>query len=179
MYALASQLHNLPVVSLQTGQAVGAVRRPIIESSNLEVMALYCQTDKSHNTDEVVLMRDIRQLASDCVIIDSVEEIEEVHEIVRLREVAEKDFNPLQKAVVNESGHRLGKVEDYTINIHSSMIQKLYVQQPLWRSILFSNLVIDRTQIIDVTPRHFMVRDASVKQLLPQHKSIPQGTKHN
>ena len=43
---------------------------------------------------------------------------------MRLRDVAERNFNPIGRMVVNESGQRLGKVEDYTINLKTSMLQK-------------------------------------------------------
>lgn len=86
----------------------------------------------------------------------------EYHEIVRLRDVFKQNYDPVGKAVVNESGQRLGKVENYTINLHTFMLQKLYVHQSLMKSLLFNNLVVDRTQIIDVTDKQITVRDASV-----------------
>jgi uncharacterized protein YrrD len=173
MYVLAHQLNNLPIMSLQSGTPVGTVLRPLINSANLEVMALYCTTQGERGRQRVVLMRDVRQFASDCVILDSVDDIEDASEIVRLRPAVEANFNPIGRLVVNESGHRLGKVEDYTVNLKTSMVQKLYVHQSLMRSILFNSLVVDRTQIIDVSPAKFTVRDAAAKEPLFSAKTIP------
>ncbi len=147
-------------MSLQTGQPIATVDRPVVNAANLEVMALLCRT--SRRRTNVILMRDIRQFANDCVIIDSFDDIEDAGEIVRLKEIMQRDFNPLDKLVANESGHKLGHVEDYTINLKSQMIQKLYVHQSLMKSILFNSLVIDRTQIIDISDKQFTVKDASV-----------------
>jgi uncharacterized protein YrrD len=179
MYILANQLTNLPVMSLQTGQAIAVVERPIVNAANLEVMALQCSTGRVRKQPSVILMRDIRQFADDCVIIDSFDDIEDADEIVRLRDVIAKQFDPLAKQVVNESGHKLGKVEDFTINLKTFMLQKLYVHQSLIRSILFNNLVIDRTQIIEINDKQFTVRDASVQepQLAPNATTQPHAPK--
>src|SRR5258708_6832804 len=106
MYVLASQLSGLPVISLQTGQAIAVAERPIINAANLESMALRCNLGGRRRQASVILLRDIRQFASDCIVIDSFDEIEDAGEIVRLRDVAERDFDPIGKLVVNESGHR-------------------------------------------------------------------------
>jgi uncharacterized protein YrrD len=177
MYILANQLQDLPVMSLQTGQAIAVAERPVINPFDLEVMALQCVIGRMRRGRGVILMRDIRQFSSDCVIIDSFDEIEDPDEIVRLRNVAERNFNPVGKLVVNESGQRLGKVEDYTINLKTFMLQKLYVHQSLMKSILFNSLVIDRTQIIEVTAKQFTVRDASVTEPSLTPQAVPHGTK--
>jgi sporulation protein YlmC with PRC-barrel domain len=162
MYLLANQLKDLPVMSLQTGQPIAVVKQPIISPSNLEIVALQCDIGRGgRRRTSVILLRDVRQFATDCVIIDSFDDIEDASEIVRLQAVMEHRFDPVGKQVVSESGQKLGKVEDYTINLKTYMLQKLYVHQSLMKSILFNNLVIDRTQIIDVSQKQFTVKDAA------------------
>ncbi|HUC86877.1 MAG TPA: hypothetical protein VMR75_00925 [Candidatus Saccharimonadales bacterium] len=164
MYILANQLTDLPIMSLQTGQAIAVVKQPIVNLATLEVMAIGCNVGRLRRHQGVILMRDIRQFASDCIIIDSFDEIENPDEIVRLREVMAHNFNPIDKLVVSASGQRLGRVEDYTINLKTYMLQKLYVHQSLMKSILFNNLVVDRTQIIDVSQQRFTVKDTEVRE---------------
>lgn len=161
MYVVASQLKNLPVLSLQTGQPLGTVVRPLVKRSSLEIAALICEATGIRRQTSVIMMRDVRQVAGDCIIIDSFEDIEDAREIVRLRDVVEDNFNPMGKLVVTEAKHQLGRVEDYTINLETYMLQKLYVQQSMLKSILFNSLVIDRTQITDIGPKQFTVRDAT------------------
>lgn len=165
MYILASQLKNLPVLSLQTGQPLATVVRPLIKRETLEIAAIECQVGRFRRQTSVIMMRDIRQIAGDCIVIDSFEDIEDASEIVRLRDIVEADFNPLGKLVINESQYQLGKVEDYTINLETYMLQKLYVQQSMLKSILFNSLVVDRTQIIDVDAKRFVVKDATEKKI--------------
>jgi hypothetical protein len=177
MYTLASQLVELPIMSLQLGLPIARPTSLIINPTTLEVMAMGCKPLQGNEDEGVVLLRDVRQFANDCIIIDGLDEIEQLDDIVRLRELGRHRFNPVDKLVVDESGQRLGKVEDYTINLKTFLVQKLYVHQSLMKSILFNNLVIDRTQIIDVTPKRFTVRDASTHQPLLQAKSLPHSPK--
>lgn len=173
MYVLASQLKNLPVMSIQTGQAIAHIEQPIINMANLEVMALNCNLGRSKPKEGVILLRDVRQFSGDCIIVDSFDDIEDPSEIVRLKAVVKAGFNPIGKNVVNESGDKLGKVEDYTINLKTFMIQKLYVHQSLVKSLLYNSLVIDRTQVIDITPKSITVKDARVKKGILERKAIP------
>ncbi len=173
MYVLASQLKNLPVMSIQTGQAIAHIEQPIINMANLEAMALNCNLGRSKPKEGVILLRDVRQFSGDCIIVDSFDDIEDSSEIVRLKDVVKAGFNPIGKHVVNESGDKLGKVEDYTINLKTFMIQKLYVHQSLVKSLLYNSLVIDRTQVIDITPKAITVKDARVKKGILERKAIP------
>ncbi len=162
-------------MSLQTGQPIAVVKRPIINEHNLEVVALQCDVGRRRKAS-VILMRDVRQFAADCVIIDSFDDIEDAGEIVRLGEVMKRRFDPIGKQVVSEGGQKLGKVEDYTINLKTYMLQKLYVHQSLMKSILFNSLVIDRTQIIDVSQKQFTVKDA-VETEAPLAQALPHSPK--
>jgi uncharacterized protein YrrD len=173
MYILATQIKGLPVISLQTGQPIAVIAKPLVNQTNMEIVALECSIGRFQKNHGVVLMRDIRQFARDCVVIDSFEEIEDAGEIVRLRDVVEQNFDPINKTVVNESGDKLGRVDDYTINLKTYMLQKLYVHQSLMKSIIFNNLVIDRTQIIEVTPKQFTVRDATIPKASLASQPIP------
>lgn len=174
MYILVSQIIKLPVISLQTGESIAHVVKPVVNQTTMEIAALECKVGRMRRNQGIILMRDIRQFASDCVVIDSFDEIEDAGEIVRLKEVVEANFDPLGKQVVNESNAKLGRVEDYTINLKTHMLQKLYVHQSLVKSIMFNNLVVDRTQIIDVTPKQFTVKDASVKGSALAPRPAPQ-----
>ncbi len=163
MYALASKLVPLPVLSLQTGTNVANTKAIILDPALLEVVAFICITDSRKAGDIALMLRDVRELALDCVIINSDEDLVELDEIVRLRGLKAENFQLVGKKVVSDMGRRLGNVEDYTLNIETNRIQKLYVSQSIIRSFFGSSLIIDRTQIIDVTPRQIVVKDATLK----------------
>lgn len=162
MYVLVSKLESLPVMSLQTGETIATIDRPVIDVGSLKVAAYLC--DRLPRGHQLMLMvQDIRQIAGDCIIIDSEDELTDANDVVRLQEILRQNFSPLDKTVVTELGQKLGSVEDFTVNLEDSRIQKLYIRQPLFRSWVNSSLIIDRTQIVDVTPKQITVRDAGTK----------------
>ena len=175
MYAHASKLLGQSVISLQSGEVVAWVNQPVLEIGNLEMIALSCKSP--HQKGQLMLMaRDIRQFATDCVIVDSEDELTNPTEIVRLKSSLKHPYSPLDKLVVADTGRKLGVVGDYTINLETNRVQKLYVRKPLFHAWLGSNLIIDRTQIIDITPHRITVRDSTVSSPILAPDTFPGTT---
>jgi sporulation protein YlmC with PRC-barrel domain len=173
MYARASKMENLPVVSLQTGEAVAWVRQPVIDITNLAILAFQCDL-AAHKLSAILTTNDIRQLAPDCLIIDSEDELAEPDDIIRLKPLIKSGYSPIDKSVVSDMGRKLGHVEDYSINLDTSHIQKLYIRPSLFRAWLGGSLTVDRTQIIDVTPHRIVVSDATIKSSVLQPDPVPE-----
>jgi sporulation protein YlmC with PRC-barrel domain len=163
MYSLASNLVDQPIISLQTGQVVAWVAPPVLNLSNLEVVAFTCIVPRQKEA-LLLLAGDIRQYATDCIIIDDEDELTSPDDLVRFTTDLNHNYSPLGKPVIADTGRKLGVVEDYSINLETNRVQKLYVKQSIWRALLGSNLIIDRTQIIDITPKQITVRDATVTE---------------
>lgn len=159
MYALASKLVGLPILSLQNAETLSHITGLVMEPGNLEVLAIRCQPTAEVRRHPVILMRDVRQFAIDCILIDAAETMDEGDEIVRLTPLLEKPWQPVGLAVVTDLRRKVGHVEDFTVNLDSHRLQKLYVRPPLLRSLIGSSLIIDRNQVIDVTPKEIVVRD--------------------
>lgn len=172
MYSLSSQITGLPVISLQTGEIVALTRQPIVNPDDLEVVAFHCETTRQ-KSGKVMMARDVRQTAKDCLIIDNEDELSDAEDIVRLSELIARNYSPLEKIVFTQAGRRLGKVEDFTLNLNSHRIQKLYVRQSLLQSFKGSSLIIDRSEIVDVSGKRIVVRDATVKNPLPRQGVVP------
>lgn len=174
MYVLASQLKNLPIISLQTGETVTQVQALIIEMEKLEIVAVACTQMKEYS-DPILMVRDIRQIASDCLIIDSEDDIGSGSDVVRLKDPIREAYSPIGSNVVSHMQRPIGKVEDFTINSESLKLQKLYIRQPIWRSWLGSSLIIAREQILDVKPKVIIVKEAIIDAKLTIQKQIPEA----
>lgn len=161
-------------MSLQSGETIATITDLIVDPGNLELVAFRCESSHTDLRQPLLLVRDIRQTALDCVIIDSEEELCEAEDIIRLKKLLELDFTPFHKIVITDLGRHLGHVEDFTINLDTYRLQKLYVKRPLWRSWLGASLIIDRMQIIDVTTKHFVVRDATLKSPSLATEPVPE-----
>jgi sporulation protein YlmC with PRC-barrel domain len=154
------------------------VQQPLIDSSNLEVAAYSCLV-AGHPTPLFLPVRDIREHAQDCLIIDAEEELTEPDELVRLQPLLKQGFTPIGKVAVTDLGRRVGRVENFTVNLDTNRIQKLYIKQSILQSWLGSSLIVDRTQILDVSAKQIIIRDTTTKAPLlasdpaPAPKSQP------
>lgn len=176
MYVLASHLQKLPVMALQDGRVLAVTAALIIDGHSLNTLALRCKAGRWRSAEAVVLLRDIRQIARDCVLIDSFEDIEDLSEIVRLDRVAADKVKIIGKRVKTEAGKTLGKVEDFSLDSRSGELHKLYVHQSVMKSLLFNNLVIDRTQIVRHDAKTIVVKDAvlGLPHSLVKHAAVKQ-----
>jgi sporulation protein YlmC with PRC-barrel domain len=167
MYALRSALIDCPVISLQTGQVVAWLKRPVLDIATLEVVALACRVPDSRQP-RLIIAGDVRQYASDCVVIGSEDDLTHPDDIVRSNTSLKSYYSPLGKKVVSETGRKVGLVEDYVINLDTNRLQKLHVRKSVLHSWLGINLLlIDRTQITDVTPHRIVVREPTMSASLP------------
>lgn len=163
MLILASQVQDAPILSIRNGHMVAVAGSMLINADKLEVAALFCKSPGWRGEKHVLLLRDIREYSRSGIIIDSLEDIEDIGEIVRLGDVVDRNYQLNGKPVVTESGHNLGKVEDYSVDSISNLIQKIYIKPSLLKNLMVNNLVVDRINIIKADDDSVIVSDASLK----------------
>ena len=164
MFVMSKHFVSLDIASLQTGQVLAKIVGVLIDVNNLQIVGFRVAAKNIHLHQPVLLLGDVRQFAKDCIIIDSVDSISEAADIIRLRPIVSAGFELQKKLVVTESGKRLGKVSDYSIDLSSLVIQKLHVRPMFPVSITKETLVIDRSQVVEVTIAQITVHDAYVKE---------------
>jgi sporulation protein YlmC with PRC-barrel domain len=162
MLQLSSMLTNRPVLSLRTGTEVAIAIEPIINPGNLKIEGFYCHDSRSRQ-NLVLVNQDVRDVISRGIIINDHDQLVQPEELVRLNPVMRLNFTLVGKPVVTASGHKLGKVGDYSVDIDSLFIQKLYVTQSIFKSLNGGNLGIDRAQIVEITDKKIVVSDLTQK----------------
>ena len=145
-------------MSLRTGGQVATAHVPIINPNNLKIEGWYCQ-DRFSKDVLVLLSQDIRDVIPHGFVVNDHDNLVEPRELVRLKEVLDLEFELLGKAVTTVNKKHLGKVNDYAVEMETFYIQKMYLTQSIMRSLGGGNLSVDRTQIIEITPRKIVVQD--------------------
>ena len=159
MLKLSKSLFNQPIMSLRLGGQIGTAIEPIINPHNLNIMGWWCQTPRAQRL--VLLAEDVRQIMGDGLAVDDEDDLAPAGDLARHHEILEINFKLLDKPVRTKRA-RLGKVSDFSYN-EGLFVQKLYVAKPL-RKILTTEdtLLIDRTQILEITDNHILVRDTDI-----------------
>jgi len=156
MLQLGSSFQSVPVMSLRTGGEVARTVGHIINPNNLKIEGFYCDFEKKQ---PILLTQDIRDLLPQGFVIDDIEVLSEPEELVRLTDVLQLNFQLLGRSVETVSKEKIGKVTDYALETTTFYIQKLYVNQTLLKSISGGQLSIDRTQIVEITPKKIIIQE--------------------
>lgn len=158
MLQLSDALKNQPVLSLRTGGSVATTSRPIINPNNLKIEGIYCQ-DFYEKKQVVLVEQDIRDILPQGFVVNDADVLTEPGELIRLKEIMQFNFDLIGKQVVTEDKKRLGKVSDFAFDTSSLYIKKLYISQSLFKDFTGGNFGIDRTQIVEITPKKIVVQD--------------------
>lgn len=159
MLRMSGSLRNRPVMSLRSGDQTAVALEPIINPHNLKVLGWWCKSPG--NGQLVLLAENVREIEANGLVVNDDDDLTAPNDLVRHREVLDIRFQLLDKQVRTKRS-KLGKVSDYSYN-DGLFVQKLYVTRPLVK--VFSaedTLIIDRTQILEVTDHHILVRDSEV-----------------
>lgn len=160
MLLLTAKLIGQPVLSLRTGGEVAMSHMPIINPDSLKVLGFYCY-DKFSGDELILLAQDIREHISRGFVVNDHEVLTDPEDLIRMHDILHKRYDPIGKTVVTNHKRTLGKVSDYAVDNQSLFISKLYVTPRLLKSLVGSNLSIDRSQIVEVTDKHIVVKEAT------------------
>jgi len=157
MILLGSTLINAPVMSLQTGSELARTKNAIIDPANLAVIAYELSGSRLTLHPTLLRMADVRELSDLGLIVDSEEEFVTEHDVVKLDEIYHMGFEPITMLVTDEKGKKLGHIIDYTLDTGGFFIQQLTVRRPFLRSLNDTELLIHRTQIIEINDKAIVV----------------------
>lgn len=158
MMLLGSTLLNTAVMSIQTGGELARTTTPIIDSANLKVLAYELEGPLlESNATTLIRLADVRELSDIGLIVDSSDEFVRPEDVIALNEVYSRHFRLIGMNVTDERRQKLGKVVDFTVETGSYFIQQLTVRRPLLKSLNDTELLVHRSQIIEINDRAIVV----------------------
>jgi hypothetical protein len=171
MLYMSKSLFSRPVMSLRSGGQIAVAGEPIINPHNLKILGWWC-TPRNGGGRVVLLADDVREVVPEGLAVNDEDGLSTPEDLVRHREIIDIKFQLLDKAVRTKR-QKLGKVADFSYN-EGMFVQKLYVARPVTK--IFSSqdtLLIDRTQILEVTDNYILVSDADVS--VAEEATVPAG----
>ena len=154
----SDRLINTPVMGLQTGSELARTKSALIDPSTLKILAYELSGHRLEHQPSLLLVEDIREISDLGIIIDSSDEFVAVEDVIKINEVYNLHFSLFDKLVRDEKNNKLGKVIDYSMEPNSFIVKQLIVRRPLLKSFSDTQLVIDRTQIIEVNDTTIIIK---------------------
>lgn len=161
MMLLGSSLRDTPVMSLQTGSELAKATAPVIDPKNLSVVAYDVSGPMLHAKRTLLRVADIRELSDIGMIVDSSDEFIEPGDVMKIDEICNEHFLLVGMPVRDEKRTKLGTVIDFTLDASSFIVQQLTVKRPLLKSLNDTELLIHRTQIIEINNEAIVVHSAA------------------
>ncbi len=150
-------------MSLQTGAKLASTKVPIIDPENLKILAYEVEGPLLAERPSLLRIADIRELSDIGMIIDSSDEFIGTNDVVSIEKVHKLNFKLIGLLVIDELKHRLGKVSDYTLETNGFVIQQLKVSRGPFKSLSETELLVHRSQIIEINDESIIVRSATKK----------------
>jgi len=150
MILLGSAVLNAEIFSIQTGSKVARTTRAIINPANLQIVAFEVSGPLIQNHPALMLLSDVRELSNMGFIVDDIDQFIAPTDVVRVNDVYQLKFDIIGKLVLDEKRHKLGKVIDFTIDTTQFLIMQLSVKRPLLRSFNDTEILVHRSQIIEI-----------------------------
>jgi uncharacterized protein YrrD len=166
MLILGSRLHDTPVMSLQTGGRLARIGAPIIDPAKLTIVAYEVDGPLISEHPSFLRTDDIREMGTIGMIIDSTDELVGLHDVIKLEKLHELNFKLVGMPVIDTHKHKLGKVDDYTIETGGFVIQQLNVKRGILKGITDTGLLIHRSQIVEINDNAIVVK--STKKTSPE-----------
>ena len=133
---------------------------PVINPHNLKILGWWCKIASGQT--RVLLADDVREIVAEGIAINDEDDMCAPEDLVRHREILEIGFKLIDKPVRTKR-QKLGRVSDFSYN-DGMFVQKLYVARPLRKVFTTQDtLLVDRTQILEVTDHYILVRDTEVR----------------
>lgn len=172
MLILGSRLKGTAVMSLQTGTRLASVTQPIINPSNLTILAYEVDGPLLAEQPSFLRIADIREMGHLGMIIDSNDELIGLDDVITIKKVHDLNFKLIGLQVIDETKRKLGKVEDFTIESDSFVIQQLHVKRGLLRGLTDTGLLVHRSQIIEINDTTVIVKTTAKKIHEPVIQSL-------
>lgn len=176
MLVLGTRLNETPVMSLQTGTRLAQTGTPLINPANLKIIAFKLEGPLLTEHPSFLRTADIREIGAIGMIIDSSDELIGLDDVIKIKELYELNFSLIGMNVIDEHKHKLGKVDGYTVETGSFVIQQLNVKRGLLRGLNDTGLLIHRSQITEINDTTIIVK-STAKKISPE--PVLQATRHD
>ncbi len=152
------------------GGKVGSLAQPLVDPATLTIVAYTVNGSFANDTTMLLRLADVREMSELGMIIDSVDELITPTDVIKIQRLYELKFHLLGMTVQDKRGRRLGKISDYTIETGNFVIQQLIVRRSWLHRLNDAELVIHRSQIIEIN------NDAIIVQSQAETKKPEQKT---
>lgn len=176
MLVAASRLIGTPILSMQASGQIASISSAIVDPTSLKIVGFFLAGPLVNKAAANILdVSSIREYSRYGMVIDSIDELVEPDDVIKISKVLELNFELLDLKVETKKGSKLGKVSDYIVTDDNFTVQQIIVKRPLIKSFMDPELTIPRKEIIEVNDYKIIVKDEEkiIKEKAEKEEFIP------
>lgn len=159
-----SRLIDCPILSLHVGGEIARITELVVNPNNLKLIAFRVEGPLIRDeVGDILPIESVREFSPHGAIIDSIDELINGEEVVRVRDILKLNFSLNGLKVITKKKVKLGKVSDFILDTASWQVHQIIVQRPLMKSFLDPELILPRQKIVEVNDYEVIVKDETEK----------------
>ena len=172
MLILGSRLNEAPVMSLQTGGKLAQLSKPVIDPGTLRIVAYQVTGPLLAQDPSFLRTADIREYGRLGMIIDSNDELIGLDDVLEVDKFYKLGFPLIGMQVIDDTGRRIGKVNDYTLETGAYIVQQLNINRGLFKGFNDTGALIHRSQIVEINDKAIVVKSAKNQSVQPVMENL-------
>jgi len=163
MQKLASEFERTTIITKRERAVLGFLRDVILNPETGDAIGLSFYVVGLKRKEMVVNALNIAGIGADFIMLESADNVSPPDEIIRIKEILDKDIEIVGSYVVDEDGRHLGKVRDWSVNLKTMRLERLYITPSSLVKLFAQDIIISANNIIKIEKGKITVRSGSVK----------------
>lgn len=155
-----SKIIGLPIIVEGSGK-IGRITDILINPENGKVAAFFTNTGKM----KIVIPMDVLYFGIG-LIVGGFDDIIDAQDIIKVKEILEKDIGLLKSKVKTKKGEELGHVQDYYINTQGYEMTKIVVHKSFFGLLKTPDLLISARDIVEIKKGLVIVKNKWAKKFI-------------
>lgn len=159
----SENLSNTPILSIQAGGMIARAGEPIVDPDELKIVGFKTVGPLSKSDANILDVKSIREYSSYGMVIDSADELVNGDDVIKIRNALDLDFHLVGLKVESRKGSKLGKIISFNCSEGDFIVQQFIVQRPAFKALMDPELLIPRSEVVEVSDTKLIVRDEEKK----------------
>lgn len=170
MKKFATDLIGSDILAYEERVRIGKVEEIIIDPLSGNLLGL---SSIIRNKKVVIPINEIRSFGPSFILTNGIDSISGPEEVIRIKEALSFGAKIINEKVETESSQKLGRATNYTIDINSLRLDKIYVTVGTGLKFLSSDLIIPNKNIVEIQKKKIIVTDLYAKAKKPAVNMSP------
>lgn len=160
-----SEILGLPVIVTKDGMKIGTIKDLAFRNDNKGVVAFIIEKDSHFVKGNIILLRDVRSLGNDALIIDDPDCLLEFKVLKKTGDIQEKVMLRGLK-IYTHAGDDIGTVQDVFFDYKTGKVEAVQVSDGWVQDILVGRSILPFFGRVEINNKNILVENEAVEEMM-------------